>query len=391
MTSSTDHGPTPATADRPAGLPSIAWVVAGGEGYGVARSVVNLMTEVRGLGATVTCLSARAGDTSREVAAAGLPLTVLDLPDPPYISRRGPGALRDAVRLLAWMFSFVRVARRHPALTGATHLHVVSPALVPAGALTARLVGATCVWELTRPVRDSAPARLAYRLLARVLGVHLLANSRSTLSSLGVRGSRPAADVMHLSAADVFATVPDLVDGPLRAVCIARIAEDKAQDLLVAAMADPRLAHLELDLVGGSHDPAFQDRVRALVAASPARDRIRLLPASDHPEAFLASASLAVCVNRGVESFGLSVVEAMRAGRPVVATSSGGPSETVVDGETGWLMDTLDAGTLADRLAAALDRRADWERMGRAARRHAEARFSPAGQARRYLQLLARP
>ncbi|GAA4304269.1 glycosyltransferase family 4 protein [Klenkia terrae] len=391
MTSSTDRGTAPAPADLPVDRLSIAWVVAGGEGYGVARSVVNLMTEVRGLGATVTCLSARAGETSEEVAAAGLPLTVLDLPDPPYISRRGPGALRDAVRLLAWMVSFVRVARRHPALAGVTHLHVVSPALVPAGAITARLLGATCVWELTRPVRDSAPARLAYRLLARVLDVHVLANSRSTLSSLGVHGGRPAADVMHLSAADVFATVPDLVDAPLRAVCIARIAEDKAQDLLVEALADPRLADLALDLVGGSHDPVFQDRVRALVATSPARDRIRLLPASDHPETFLATASLAICVNRGVESFGLSVVEAMRAGRPVVATSSGGPSETVVDGETGWLMDTLDTAALADQLATVLDQRPAWAQMGRAARRRAEDRFSPAGQARRYLQLLARP
>lgn len=375
------------SAGRTSTTARIVWVVGGGEGYGVARSVVNLMTEVGRMTEGVSCVSAHAGDTSDEVAAAGLPVSVLGLTAPPFISRRGRGTFVDAAALVRWTVRFVRVTRRHPDVVAATHLHVVNPALVPAVALTARSTGATCVWELTRPVRDSGPARLAYGLLTRVLGVHVLANSRSTAASLGTRGR---VDVVHLAAADVFATVLDLPAAPApRAVCIARIAEDKAQDLLVEAMEDPRLADLELDLVGGSHDPAFLDRVATLLAASPARDRVRLLPATDRPDRRLAEASFAICVNRGVESFGLSVVEAMRAGRPVVATSSGGPSETVLDGETGWLMGTLTAAALADQLAQALDHRDDWVAMGRRARAHAEAHFSPAQQARRYLELVA--
>jgi phosphatidylinositol alpha-1,6-mannosyltransferase len=38
------------------------------------------------------------------------------------------------------------------------------------------------------------------------------------------------------------------------------------------------------------------------------------------------------------ESFGLSIIEAMAAGKPVVAVNEGGPRETVVDGETGFLI-----------------------------------------------------
>lgn len=50
------------------------------------------------------------------------------------------------------------------------------------------------------------------------------------------------------------------------------------------------------------------------------------------------------------ESFSLVAVEAMRAGKAVVSTMCGGPSEIIVDGKTGYLVPLNDANSMADRI-----------------------------------------
>ncbi|TPW02915.1 MAG: hypothetical protein FD129_3125 [bacterium] len=55
-----------------------------------------------------------------------------------------------------------------------------------------------------------------------------------------------------------------------------------------------------------------------------------------------------------VETLPLSVMEAMAAGRPVVATRVGALDELIEDGITGWLVPPRDPEALADRLAACL-------------------------------------
>lgn len=48
------------------------------------------------------------------------------------------------------------------------------------------------------------------------------------------------------------------------------------------------------------------------------------------------------------EDFGMTVVEAMASGKPVIAPNEGGYKETVVNGKTGVLMDNIDVGSLVD-------------------------------------------
>jgi glycosyltransferase involved in cell wall biosynthesis len=55
------------------------------------------------------------------------------------------------------------------------------------------------------------------------------------------------------------------------------------------------------------------------------------------------------------EGLCLAVIEAQAAGVPVVATPVGGIRETVVDGETGWLVPVDDPRALAERIVWVLD------------------------------------
>ena len=76
------------------------------------------------------------------------------------------------------------------------------------------------------------------------------------------------------------------------------------------------------------------------------------------------------------ESFGLVNLEAMAAGRPVVASHWGGPADVVVDGETGFLVNPLDVPLLAGRLTAILLSPELGARLGAAGRLRALQRFS---------------
>jgi glycosyltransferase involved in cell wall biosynthesis len=65
----------------------------------------------------------------------------------------------------------------------------------------------------------------------------------------------------------------------------------------------------------------------------------------------------------GEEDFGIAPVEAMAAGRPVIAFAGGGALDTVVDGETGALFSPQSADALAATLAAFDPTRFDPERI----------------------------
>lgn len=92
----------------------------------------------------------------------------------------------------------------------------------------------------------------------------------------------------------------------------------------------------------------------------------------------LASARLCLFVP-WAEPFGLVPVEAMFHGTPVVATDIGGPSEVVVDGETGALVDGSDPEAIATAIARLYDDVPRLEAMGRAGRLRAERHFSLKG------------
>ena len=77
------------------------------------------------------------------------------------------------------------------------------------------------------------------------------------------------------------------------------------------------------------------------------------------------------------EPFGLSVIEAMANGTPVIAFRRGSVPEIVDHGVTGFIVDSVDEAVAAVPLARALDRVT--------IRRHFEKRFSVERMARDYL------
>ncbi len=87
----------------------------------------------------------------------------------------------------------------------------------------------------------------------------------------------------------------------------------------------------------------------------------------------LIDAASVVCIPSLQESFGLVALEAAWRGRPVIASSVGGLSLIVADGETGLLVEPGNAEQLARAIGVMVGNRERMQAMGQAARARAEA------------------
>jgi glycosyltransferase involved in cell wall biosynthesis len=176
---------------------------------------------------------------------------------------------------------------------------------------------------------------------------------------------------------------------------VGRLTPHKGVDRLIRAL--PPGA--ELTVAGSAgHDRRLPERgypelLRSLATAG----RVRFtgpvadaeLPALYRRASVFALTSVdRTCYGRPVavsELLGLSVLEAMASGTPVVASRIGGVPEVVADGETGFLVEPGDIGALRDRLATLLGDPRLARRMGDAARAAVLDRFTWRACARRCL------
>jgi len=188
--------------------------------------------------------------------------------------------------------------------------------------------------------------------------------------------------------ADLDAFRPDLVTEDLRerhgigdrplVVCVSRLVARKGQDVLILGMERirRRVPEATLLIVG---DGPHRRTIEALAAAAPARSVILAGQVSeqDLPRYYAAADVFAMpCRSRlaglEVEGWGNVFIEAAACGRPVVVGDSGGARESLVDGETGVLVDGGDVNAVADAVAELLDDPERARTMGAAGRARVE-------------------
>ena len=135
---------------------------------------------------------------------------------------------------------------------------------------------------------------------------------------------------------------------------------------------DPRVAenvqyHSELETLASSHGLEHLT-TKTLITALPAPATVPVLFLLSIPNSLKASllrSARILLYTPANEHFGIVPLEAMLARTPVLAADSGGPVETIVDGETGWLRSPKDVDAWADVVRSALKLSdADVQKMG---------------------------
>jgi glycosyltransferase involved in cell wall biosynthesis len=159
--------------------------------------------------------------------------------------------------------------------------------------------------------------------------------------------------------------------GVVELISVGRLREPKDFITLARALARLRRGSFRASLVGDGPD---RSTIEAELGHLGLTDAVALLgDRSDVPE-LLARADVFVCSSRS-EGMPVSILEAMAAGLPVVASSVGGVPELVDDGRTGFLVPPGEAVALADALALLVGDPALRERLGAAAHQEALERF----------------
>jgi glycosyltransferase involved in cell wall biosynthesis len=165
----------------------------------------------------------------------------------------------------------------------------------------------------------------------------------------------------------------------LLAVC--RLAPQKGLETAVRAL--PSIPGATLLVLGeGPERPALE----TLASSLGVRDRLQLPGRVGDVAALYRRASVVVHPARW-EGFGLAMLEAMLAGKPVVAARAGSAPELVADDRTGLLVPVDDADALAGAIVSLLADRERAEAMGRAGLERARSEFSVANMAERTMQV----
>jgi len=159
-------------------------------------------------------------------------------------------------------------------------------------------------------------------------------------------------------------------DCPVRIIMTARFAWPKDHTLLLQALAgidEP----WRLTFAG---DGPQRTAIERLSKALGLEKQVFFTGDTDRVESLLADSDLFV-LSSFSEGLPLSIIEAMRAGLPVVATDAGGVSELVQHGVTGYIVSKHDVEEMRNRLRSLIASPADRYRMGRLGRLRYERDF----------------
>ena len=134
-----------------------------------------------------------------------------------------------------------------------------------------------------------------------------------------------------------------------------RLTRWKGQSVLIEAARRLGRADVRVLLVGDDQGrTGYRDELEAQIARIGAEGIIHLTgPCRDMSAAYML-ANVVVSTSTDPEAFGRVAAEAHAMGRPVIASDHGGARETVISGETGWLVPPGDADALAQALRTAL-------------------------------------
>lgn len=219
------------------------------------------------------------------------------------------------------------------------------------------------------------------RALAPCSSVILCASSDDRDNALRDRVARPDRLVVVHNGADPVPAEPDEAllalrgQGPLVGF-LARLHEQKDPLAFVAAIAalTARGVPVKAALVG---DGPLAGEVRARVAAEGLEAHVAVLPFGGSAGPALAAFDVYVLPSRW-EVFGITLLEAMAASLPVVATAVGGIPEVVENERTGLLVPLGDSAALVAAIERLVGDEGLRRRLGKAGRERWQARFRTA-------------
>jgi glycosyltransferase involved in cell wall biosynthesis len=294
---------------------------------------------------------------------------------------------------LEWVRKACRLVRRE----GVSLIHAHEFDGVTHGSLVARLVGVPCVatvhgknyyWERKR-------RRLAYRVVSRIATMVAVSEDlkRFITGTVGVPAER--IKVIY-NGQEMLPPVGPEAKARLRGEfgleeneavvgVVGSLYPVKGHEYLLAAV--PQMLgihpHTTFLIIGrGELESSLKEEVKRCGL----KKQVRFLGFREDILALLSLMDVFVLPSLS-EGLSIALLEAMAAGRPVVATNVGGNPELVTDGETGFLVPPRDADALAAKICLLLGDNSRSRRMGENGRIRVQQCFSFQAMVDKYQEL----
>ena len=298
---------------------------------------------------------------------------------------RVKGWLAPTLRRLSrkhWAFQTQRLLKKYIAIYGKPdliHAQCVHEAGIAADKIKTQL---GIPFVITEHFSGYKRRTLAPHQLDQAKGVFMNTNKIMAVSNF------LAKDILPYMGDRQTTVVPNLVDvnyftlprrprqmDPFAFVAICRLEQEKGIDTLLKAFAKSFSKHEPVKLVIGG-DGSQQGKLEALSADIGIEDKVEfkgLLSRQEVREVMWKSNALVSSSH--VETFGITLIEAMSTGLPVIATNSGGPAEFIND-QVGTLVPAGDEDALGYAMYETFTKRQAWPELASSIHQYTADRFS---------------
>jgi glycosyltransferase involved in cell wall biosynthesis len=244
------------------------------------------------------------------------------------------------------------------------------------GALYGKLTGRKVIYHVHEISIEPKPLRLLLCTIARLCSAYNIYVSKSHAAALPIVGV-PAVQIYNTLDDDFMAIAAQANyqprhDGIFTILMLASLRDYKGVPEMVAlaaALVDRKDVQFELVV---NDDQAA---ITQYFSHMPITPNLRIYPRTDNPAMFYQHAGVLFNLSRidsWIETFGLTVLEGMAFGIPVLVPPVGGPAELVHDMQEGFLVDSRDFAMLKKRTLTLADDTALCKSMSEAARRRAD-------------------
>ncbi len=364
-------------------------VAHGDEMYGVGTVIFNLCKGLANQGKTPIVVAIRDGLLVEQCKKLGYKTIVLDLPPSPSLYSKISQAIPSLIKHHAW------TNKAYESLCEVIHKEAIDsltmqwPSHVTFVGKAARRLNRKCFWMMPNEIRKKRFGlnRRYYQSVCKRNRIIPLPNSQYTGKSLCNDLSKLSAQVLYLGIDTKNRFNPEITKGISRTALgidenvnlfgiFAMVTPRKGQDIFFKAMMNVISNTENHLLVVGDDKLGMFDRMQTIAREQGATHRLHCTGWTDKPEEYYSAIDVAVNSRIDPEPFGLSVVEAMSMQKPILVHASGGPAETVLDGQTGWHMPDASVESFQKGIERALADRDRWKQMGIAARKHTLENFS---------------
>lgn len=252
-------------------------------------------------------------------------------------------------------------------------------------ALPSEMKSFRCFWMMPNVISGAYPFdvnKKLYNWFIKKNDIIVLPNSHFTSDSLG--GEREKQVVIYPGTKFDFeeeSIRPRIEFGERKDIvlCIvASLTHIKGHKNLIFAISNLRNKGIRIGLLvcGGPLDSSFGQSLIKLTKDLQLEESVIFLGQVENPYEIFHSSDIVISTTTIAEGFGLSIVEAMGAGKPVIANRLGGPSETIIDNYTGWLLNSASIESIEIGIERALASKPLWSDFSIRAEQRAKREFS---------------